>query len=113
MRTAKQKRAKLRSAAPEIPMEVRVEKAVEAIYVCCFGKDPIEEEDAKLLCVMLNAVFPSVGRAEIEERVNSIAAQIAEGQRPSFSELKPLSKEAMQRQMNELELLNQRSKGNK
>ncbi|KAG0456176.1 hypothetical protein HPP92_023964 [Vanilla planifolia] len=112
MRTAKQKRAKLRSAAPEIPMVVRVEKAVEAIYVCCFGKDPIEEEDVRLLCVMLNAVFPSVERAEIEERVNSIASQIAEGQRPSFSELKPLSKEAMQRQMNELELLNQRSKGN-
>ncbi|KAG0455026.1 hypothetical protein HPP92_024318 [Vanilla planifolia] len=91
-------------------MVVLVEKAVEAIYVCCFGKDPIEEEDVRLLCVMLNAVFPSVERAEIEERVNSIASQIAEGQRPSFSELKPLSKEAMQRQMNELELLNQRSK---
>ncbi|KAG0454988.1 hypothetical protein HPP92_024280 [Vanilla planifolia] len=38
MRTAKQKRAKLESAAPEIPMVVKVEKAVKAIYVCCFVK---------------------------------------------------------------------------
>ncbi|PKA66592.1 hypothetical protein AXF42_Ash003246 [Apostasia shenzhenica] len=109
MKAAKEKRKKLKASAPEIPMEVRVEKALEAIYVCCFGKDPIEEEDMRLLCVMLNAVFPSVGKSVVENIVNFTSNQVAEGKRTSFSELKPLSKEAVQRQMKDLELLRQRS----
>lgn len=43
-------------------MEIRAEKALDAIYVCCFGRDPIEEEDERLLSIMLNAVFPTVGQ---------------------------------------------------
>nr|CAD1823886.1 unnamed protein product [Ananas comosus var. bracteatus] len=57
MNAAKEKRATLKSPPPEIPMEIRAEKALEGIYVCCFGQDPIEEEDAKLLRTILNAVF--------------------------------------------------------
>ena len=63
-----QKRTKLKAAAPEIPMEVRVEKALEAIYVCCFSRDPMEEEDVRLLCIILNAVFPSIGKSEIDRQ---------------------------------------------
>ncbi|WOK93543.1 hypothetical protein Cni_G02243 [Canna indica] len=51
------------ATVPEIPMVIRVEKALEAIYICCFGQDPIEEEDVRLLCIMLNVVFPSVGQS--------------------------------------------------
>ncbi|CAI9763202.1 unnamed protein product [Fraxinus pennsylvanica] len=62
------KRAKLRAPVPSILMEVRAEKALEAIYVCCFGIDPLEEEDdERLLSIMLNAVFPTVGWPRIEK----------------------------------------------
>lgn len=40
-----QRRAKLNVAAPTIPMELRVEKALEGIYACCFRRGVIEEED--------------------------------------------------------------------
>lgn len=87
-----------------------MEKALEAIYVCCFGKDPIEEEDQRLLCIMLNAVFPSLGKSEIDRIVGSMAKQIAAGERTSYPEQKPLSQEAVQRQMKDLELLKQKRK---
>lgn len=109
MKAAKEKRAKLKASSPEIPIEVRVEKAFEAIYICCFGKDPIEEEDKRLLGVMLNAVFPSVERSAIGRIVESVAEGIAEGKRANFLEMKPLPEEAVQRQMKDLELLRQRT----
>lgn len=102
-----QKRTKLKSELPEIPMEVRVEKALEAIYVCCFGRDPIEEEDVRLLSIMLTAVFPSIGKSGIERIVNKMAKQVAEGGRMNFPEPKTLSKEAVQRQMKDLQFLKQ------
>ncbi|XP_010925423.1 photosystem I assembly factor PSA3, chloroplastic [Elaeis guineensis] len=110
MSAAKERRAEVKAAIPEIPMEIRVEKALEAIYVCCFGKDPIEEEDQRLLVIMLNAVFASVGKSEIDRIVSSMAKQIAAGERRSYPEQKPLSKEAVQRQMKDLELLKQKRK---
>ncbi|KAF2603950.1 hypothetical protein F2Q70_00026767 [Brassica cretica] len=55
MTEARQRRAKLNVAAPTIPMELRVEKALEGIYACCFRRGVIEEEDEKLLLVMLTA----------------------------------------------------------
>ncbi|EHA8588588.1 photosystem I assembly factor PSA3, chloroplastic [Cocos nucifera] len=110
MSAAKERRAKLKAAIPEIPMEIRAEKALEAIYVCCFGKDPIEEEDQRLLVIMLNSVFPSVGKSEMDRMVSSMAKQIAAGERTSYPEPKPLSKEAVQRQMKDLELLKQKRK---
>jgi hypothetical protein len=90
-------------------MEIRAEKALEAIYVCCFGKDPIEEEDERLLCTMLNAVFPSVGGKEVERIVASLARQVAAGEK-NFPGQRKLSKEAVQRQLKDLEFLQQ--KGN-
>ncbi|KAI8005190.1 hypothetical protein LOK49_LG08G00399 [Camellia lanceoleosa] len=74
----------------------RFEKALEAIYVY---KDPIEEEDERLLCVMLNA-FSSVGQQEMTRIVKEKARKVAyeEDQVP---EPKPLSKEAVQLQMND------------
>ncbi|KAF6141168.1 hypothetical protein GIB67_018258 [Kingdonia uniflora] len=56
-----QRRAKLKVAAPYINMELRAEKALEAINICCFNKDPIEEDDERVLLVMLCVVFPTVG----------------------------------------------------
>ncbi|KAJ7974560.1 putative Calcium homeostasis regulator CHoR1 [Quillaja saponaria] len=73
------RRAKLNVANPTIPMEIRVGKALEAIYVCCFGKGLIEEEDERLLIVMLSSVFPSVNQLEIQRRAKDKASKVAEG----------------------------------
>ncbi|CAD5163220.1 unnamed protein product [Musa acuminata subsp. malaccensis] len=109
MTTARERRTKLKAATPEIPMEIRIEKALEAIYVCCFGKDTIEEEDVRLLCNMLHAVFPSVRKQEIDRIVSSMVNQIATGERTNYPEPKSLSKEAIERQMKDLEFLQQKS----
>ncbi|OEL33571.1 hypothetical protein BAE44_0005412 [Dichanthelium oligosanthes] len=105
MRAAKEKRAKLKAPAPQIPMEARAEKALEAIYVCCFGQDMVEEEDEKLLRTILNAVFPSVGRPAIERMVASMAKQVASGERKRDG--RTVSKEVQQRQLKDLEFLKQ------
>ncbi|XP_058088965.1 photosystem I assembly factor PSA3, chloroplastic [Magnolia sinica] len=109
MAEAKERRLKLNVAIPEIPMEIRAEKALEAIYVCCFSKDPIEEEDERLLRIILNAVFPSVGQSEIERMVGTKAKQIADGEMENIPEPKSISKEAVQMQMKDLQFLKQNS----
>ncbi|XP_021755924.1 photosystem I assembly factor PSA3, chloroplastic-like [Chenopodium quinoa] len=111
MTEAKERRAKLNAAAPTIPMELRAEKALDAIYVCCFGKDLIEEEDERLLITILRAVFPSVQQPEIERIVKDKARKVAEGgEEGEFpEEPKPLSKEAIQLQMKDLQFLKQNS----
>ncbi|PHT55370.1 Protein CUP-SHAPED COTYLEDON 1 [Capsicum baccatum] len=53
MNEAREKRTKLGAPAPKIPLEIRTEKALDAIHVCCFGRNLIEEEDEKLLITML------------------------------------------------------------
>ncbi|KAJ4972511.1 hypothetical protein NE237_005685 [Protea cynaroides] len=107
---AKERRAKLKVATPAIPMKIRAEKALDAIYVCCFGRDPIEEEDERLLSIILNAVFPSVGQSEIDRIVGAKAKKIAEGSEDeSFPEPKTLSEEAVRLQMKDLEFLKQNS----
>ncbi|XXG83880.1 hypothetical protein AAC387_Pa10g1529 [Persea americana] len=108
MNDAKERRAKVKAPAPEIPMEVRAEKALEAIYICCFGRDPIEEDDERLLRIILNAVFPSVGQSEIERIVSAKAKQIAEGEIET-PEPKRLPKEAVLQQMKDLQFLKQNS----
>lgn len=91
-------------------MEVRAEKALESIYVCCFGKDPIEEIDRSLLYVMLGAVFPSVAQSEIQRLVDDKARRVAEGSdEDNVVEPKPITKEAAQMQMKDLEFLKQNS----
>jgi len=72
-----------------------------AIYVCCFGRDPREEEDVRLLCIVLNAVFPLIGKSEKDRLMTSMAKQVADGER-DYAEPKTLSKEAVQRQMKDL-----------
>ncbi|KAK9090454.1 hypothetical protein Sjap_023631 [Stephania japonica] len=105
-----QRRAKLRVETPSIPLEIRAEKALEAIYVCCFGKDPIENEDERLLSAMLNAVFPSVGLSEIERIVSEKVKRIAEGgEINNLPEPKPLPQEAIRLQMKDLQFLKQNS----
>lgn len=90
-------------------MEIRAEKAVDAIYVCCFGRDPIEEEDEGLLDIMLSAVFPTVERSMIQRIIKDKAIKVAEGgdDVDVGPESKPLSKEAVQMQMKDLEFLKQ------
>lgn len=105
-----QKRAKLNVPVPVIPMETRVEKALDAIHVCCFARDPIEEEDEKILCIMLKVVFPSVPESEIDRLVKAKAIKVAEGgEEERYPEPKPLSKEAVQLQMKDLQFLQQNS----
>ena len=101
-----QKRAKSKSQAPVIPMEARAEKALEAIYVCCFGQDMVEPEDERLLCTMLNAVFPSVGRPAVERMVSTVAKEVASGERRGPG-AKVVPKEVAQRQLKDLEFLKQ------
>ncbi|KAK6153058.1 hypothetical protein DH2020_012697 [Rehmannia glutinosa] len=106
MNESRERRMKLRAPAPAIPMEIRAEKALEAIYVCCFGRDLIEEEDEELISVILNAVFPTVGKAEIERIVKEKAKRVAEGtDEIKIPEPKPLPKEAVQLQMKDLQFL--------
>ncbi|BFG26860.1 hypothetical protein CerSpe_131340 [Prunus speciosa] len=105
---AKERRAKLKAATPIIPLEIRIEKALEGIYLCCFGKDPIEEEDERLLNVMLKAVYPSVEQSEIQRIVKDKAQKVGEGSdEGSVREPKPLSKEAVNMQMKDLQFLQQ------
>ncbi|KGN59665.1 photosystem I assembly factor PSA3, chloroplastic [Cucumis sativus] len=106
MNEAREKREKLKAAVPNIPMEVRIEKALDAIYVCSFGRDPIEEDDEKLLVIMLSAVFPSVGEIEIQRILKEKAIRIAEGKDTAIvPEPQPLSKEAILAQMKDLQFL--------
>lgn len=110
MAAAKERRSKSNAKNPDIPMFIRTEKALEAIYVCCFGKkDQIEEEDSRLLSIILNAVFPTVGESAISEIISTKAKQVADGKNTSFPDPKPLSKEAIQLQMKDLEFLKQKS----
>lgn len=90
-------------------MEVRVEKALDAIYVCCFGKDSIEEEDESLLITMLSAVFPSVQQQEIQRMVKDKGVKVAEGVMDYVPEARPISKEAVELQMKDLQFLKQNS----
>eukprot|EP00252_Welwitschia_mirabilis_P012109 TRINITY_DN2694_c0_g1_i1.p1 TRINITY_DN2694_c0_g1~~TRINITY_DN2694_c0_g1_i1.p1 ORF type:complete len:273 (+),score=48.90 TRINITY_DN2694_c0_g1_i1:166-984(+) len=69
MDEASAKRAKSKSQILKLPLEDRIEKALDAISKCCIGKDVLEKEDAQLICTMLCAIFPSVDRLEIENRV--------------------------------------------
>ncbi|KAL0395690.1 UNVERIFIED_CONTAM: Photosystem I assembly factor PSA3, chloroplastic [Sesamum calycinum] len=106
MNDSRERRAKLRAPVPTIPMEIRAEKALEAIHVCCFGRDLIEEEDEELLSVILNAVFPAVGMPVIERIVKEKAKRVAEGtDEIKIPEPKPLPKEAVQLQMEDLQFL--------
>ncbi|CAO2828462.1 unnamed protein product [Amaranthus hypochondriacus] len=112
MTEAQERRAKLRAETPKIPMELRAQKALDAIYICCFGKDPIEEEDERLLTIMLSAVFPSVQRTEIEKIVKEKIERVVDGsEEGEFAvESKPLSKEAIQLQMKDLQFLKQNNR---
>ncbi|XVF60324.1 hypothetical protein PTKIN_Ptkin08bG0035900 [Pterospermum kingtungense] len=108
MSEARERRAKLNVDTPTVPMEIRAEKALDAIYVCCFGKDPIEEEDESLLNTMLAAVFPQVERSTIQRIIKDKAVKAEEGSDAgNVPEPKPLSKEAVQLQMKDLEFLRQ------
>ncbi|XP_044479076.1 photosystem I assembly factor PSA3, chloroplastic-like [Mangifera indica] len=108
MNEAKERRSKFNVAIPSIAMEVRAEKALEAVYVCCFRREAIEEEDKRLLITMLSAVFPSVKPAEIERIVKDRARKVAEGSDENgFPEPKPLPEEAVKLQMKDLQFLQQ------
>ncbi|KAJ1416486.1 hypothetical protein SESBI_17266 [Sesbania bispinosa] len=108
MSEARERRAKLKAAPPAVPMEIRVEKALDAIHVCCFGKDPIEEEDEVLLTIILSAVFPSVQRQEIQRLVKDKAEKVATGVIEYYvPEARPLPKEAVELQMKDLQFLKQ------
>lgn len=75
MDQASAKREKSKSSVPDIPVEAKAGKALEAICKCCIDNDMIEEEDARLLCIMLSAVFPTADKAEIERIVWSRVEQ--------------------------------------
>lgn len=89
-------------------MEARVEKALEGIYICCFRKDPIEDEDERLLCIMLAVIFPSVEQPEIQRIVRDKKRKVEEGSDDNdLLDPKPLSRESVQQQMKDLQFLRQ------
>ncbi|XVF14112.1 hypothetical protein REPUB_Repub09cG0029300 [Reevesia pubescens] len=108
MSEARERRAKLNVDAPTVSMEVRAEKALDAIYVCSFGRERIEEEDESLLNIMLGAVFPTLEKSKMQRIIKDKAVKVAEGSdEDNVPEPKPLSKEAVQMQMKDLEFLKQ------
>ncbi|KAI4320466.1 hypothetical protein MLD38_033942 [Melastoma candidum] len=110
MNEAREKRAKLKAPAPTIPMELRIEKALDAIYVCCFGRDPIEEEDQELLTIMLSTIFPSVDSAQIQSMIKEKARRVDEGSDEFIMpEPQPLPEAAVGLQMKDLQFLRQNS----
>ncbi|KAK7306127.1 hypothetical protein VNO77_44048 [Canavalia gladiata] len=75
-------REKLKAEPPTIPMEIRVKKAINAIYVCCFGKDPLQKDDERLLTAMPSAVFPTVQQEEIQRLIKDKAEkEVSSGNR--------------------------------
>lgn len=66
-----QRRANSKSAAINVPIEARAEKALDAIMKCCIGASFLEEEDAPLLTTILTTVFPSADASEIDRIVAS------------------------------------------
>ncbi|KAE8726526.1 hypothetical protein F3Y22_tig00006666pilonHSYRG00071 [Hibiscus syriacus] len=99
MNEARERRAKLNAGSLNLPIEIRAEKALDAIFVCCFGRDPIEEEDKSLLNIMLRTVFPTVEQSTIQKLIKDKTIKVAEGGDDAdiVPELKPLSKEAFLR----------------
>ena len=98
----------MKSTASKIPMENRAEKALEAIYVCSYGQDTIEnEEEERLLSVMLSAVFPSVGEEKINRIVKTMVEDVNKGERMLIREPTRLPKEAVDVQMKDLQFLKQ------
>ncbi|XP_047334699.1 photosystem I assembly factor PSA3, chloroplastic [Impatiens glandulifera] len=105
---AKERRSKLRVTPKSIPMKNRAEKALEAVFVCCFGQDAIDEEDEMLLGVMMNSVFPSIGEMEMNRIVKEKSKQFGDdSERKKLLEPKRLPKEAVQMQMKDLKFLQQ------
>lgn len=66
-----QRRLSSKSPAINVPMEVRAEKALDAIMNCCVGASFLEEEDVPHLSLILTTVFPTADKAEINRIVAS------------------------------------------
>lgn len=71
MEEALKKRDKSGSPVPDVPIELRAEKALEAILQCCTGRLDIEEEDAPLLATILTTVFPTADVGQIDLAIQS------------------------------------------
>ncbi|CAM6089078.1 unnamed protein product [Calypogeia fissa] len=66
MDEATKKREKSGSSVPDVPMESRAEKALEAMCICCTGRKDVAEEDAPLFSTILKVVFPTADRGQID-----------------------------------------------
>ncbi|KAL3676784.1 hypothetical protein R1sor_026732 [Riccia sorocarpa] len=71
MDEALKKREKSGSPVPDVPIELRAEKALEAILQCCTGSEVVEEEDAPLLETILKNVFPTADAGQIGIAIQS------------------------------------------
>jgi len=71
MNDAQKRRSNAKSAAINVPIEARAEKALDAIMKCCVGASFLDEEDVPLLTTILTAVFPSADVSEIDRIVTS------------------------------------------
>jgi hypothetical protein len=74
---------------PFIPYEDRAEKALDGICKCCIGKaNTVDEEDARLLTIMLQGVFPGADKEEIARIVSDKLARIKDGSDPCLENAK-------------------------
>ncbi|KAL3690479.1 hypothetical protein R1sor_016788 [Riccia sorocarpa] len=71
MDEALKKREKSGSPVPYVPIELRAEKALEAILQCCTGSQVVKEEDAPLLATILKNVFPTADAGQIDLSIQS------------------------------------------
>lgn len=68
---AHRRRMKAGAKPVEIPMEVRADKALEAICACCIGSPHVAAQDADLLISILSGVFPTAEQQRIVESVHN------------------------------------------
>lgn len=65
MDEAIQKRKKSKLPLPDVPLTARVQKAFEAICICCLNMKTLPQSDAVLLESILAGVFPAVEREDV------------------------------------------------
>lgn len=78
MNEAAERRRLSKSPTPFVPYEACAAKALDAICLCCIGRPNIDEEDRKLLTIMLQSVFPAADKAEIERLVSDKVLGVVE-----------------------------------
>lgn len=74
---AHRRRTKAGAKPVDVPMEVRADKALEALCACCIGSPHVPAEDADALVAILRGVFPTAEGESIAEAVRARVRSVA------------------------------------